>query len=142
MSMTISELAGRAGLTPDTLRYYEKLGLLPSPERTEAGYRVFDEDAVSRLRFIKSAQGLGLRLKDIAQLLEVMDKGHCPCGHTETLLRARLAEVDAEIARLNALRAAMAHTLEACPSDCSDVSCWPCGTGSYERAKEVSCDVC
>jgi DNA-binding transcriptional MerR regulator len=142
MSMRISELAARAGLTPDTLRYYGKVGLLPPPERTEAGYRLFDEDAVARLRFIKTAQRLGLRLKDIAQLLEVMDKGLCPCGHTETLLRARMAEIDEEIARLTTLRGAMAHTLDACPADCADLACWPCGEGSYERVEEVSCDGC
>jgi DNA-binding transcriptional MerR regulator len=130
MTMTISELATRANVTADTLRYYQKIGLLPAPQRSTAGYRLFEEESLDRLRFIKTAQRLGLRLSDIARLLEVMDKGMCPCGHTEDLLRTRLAEVDREIERLTALRAEMANTLEACPADCTDLTCWPCSTSS------------
>jgi DNA-binding transcriptional MerR regulator len=132
MTMTISQLATRAGLTPDTLRYYQKIGLLPPPRRSQAGYRLFDEESLDRLSFIKSAQRVGLKLADIGQLLEVMDNGMCPCGHTERLLHARLAEVDREIARLTALRESMVKTLDSCPADCSDISCWPCGTSSIE----------
>jgi DNA-binding transcriptional MerR regulator len=138
MSMTISKLASQAGVTPDTLRYYQRIGLLPPPERTRAGYRLFDEGSVGRLQFIKTAQGLGLRLKDIGQLLEVMDRGLCPCGHTEHLLEARMAEVDEEIRRLTSLREAMAHTLAACPADCTDLNCWPCGMDSASCREEVS----
>ena len=132
MTMTISELATRAGLTPDTLRYYQKIGLLPPPARSQAGYRLFEDESLDRLNFIKSAQRVGLKLADIGQLLEVMDNGLCPCGHTERLLHSRLDEVDKEIARLTALRAAMVNTLESCPADCSDLSCWPCGTNTIE----------
>jgi DNA-binding transcriptional MerR regulator len=141
-SMTVSKLAARAGVKPDTLRYYQKIGLLPPPRRTESGYRLFDEDSLGRLRFIKTAQSLGLRLKDIGQLLEAMDKGLCPCGHTEQLLKARMAEVDEEIARLTALRNSMAHTLESCPADCTDPSCWPCGSASAESGEEMSACGC
>jgi DNA-binding transcriptional MerR regulator len=136
MSMTISKLASRSGVTSDTLRYYQRIGLLPPPERSRSGYRLFDEASVPRLEFIKTAQSLGLRLKDIGQLLEVMDNGLCPCGHTEQLLQARMAEVDEEIKRLTSLREAMAHTLDDCPADCADTSCWPCGT-FVESGKEV-----
>jgi DNA-binding transcriptional MerR regulator len=136
MSMTISKLASSAGVTPDTLRYYHRIGLLPPPERSQSGYRLFDETSVPRLEFIKTARSLGLRLRDIRQLLEVMDNGLCHCGHTEHLLRVRMAEVDEEIGRLTALREAMAHTLEGCPADCTDASCWPCGA-LVESGKEV-----
>jgi DNA-binding transcriptional MerR regulator len=141
-TMTISKLAGQAGVTPDTLRYYQKIGLLPPPKRTEAGYRLFNEASLGRLSFIKTAQSLGLRLKDIGQLLEVMDKGLCPCGHTEQLLKARMAEVDEEMARLTSLRESMSHTLEACPADCTDPACWPCGSQSAKSRKEVSACGC
>lgn len=130
--MTISELAARAKVTADTLRYYQKIGLLPAPQRSQAGYRLFEEASLERLGFIKSARRLGLRLADIGQLLEVMDNGLCPCGHTEQLLKSRLAEVDEEIARLSSLRRDMLSTLEACPADCADLSCWPCGTMPIE----------
>ena len=136
--MTVSQLAGRAGVSPDTLRYYGKIGLLRPPRRTEAGYRLFDEAARARLAFIKGAQRLSLRHDDVKQLLEVMDKGLCPCGHTDRFLRTRMAEVDAEIARLTALRAAMQNTLESCPGDCSDPACWPCGLDACEGGKGVS----
>jgi DNA-binding transcriptional MerR regulator len=104
MSQTISALAGSLGLRADTLRYYDRLGLLRPSDRTTAGYRLYDDEAAERLRFIKDAQRMGLRLVDIKELLEVRDRGRCPCGHTETLVSQRLVEVEAEIVQLDALR--------------------------------------
>src|SRR5918996_411431 len=98
MSLTVSQVAGRAGVAADTVRYYERVGLLPSPVRSAAGYRQYDKATVERLRLIRAAQRAGLRLRDIGELLQVADQGRCPCGHTETLLRERLAEVEAELA--------------------------------------------
>src|SRR6266542_67290 len=99
MQLTVSALAGQVGLTPDAVRYYERLGLLPPPARSRAGYRLYDQATVDRLRLIKGAQRVGLRLREIGELLEVVDGGQCPCGHTEMLLSQRLAEVDAELIR-------------------------------------------
>jgi DNA-binding transcriptional MerR regulator len=128
MSMTVSELAGQAGLPPDTVRYYLKIGLLPAPERTPAGYRLLDESLVDRLRFIKGAQGVGLRLREIAELLEIMDKGNCPCGHTEMLLQQRLAEVKQEIAKMAHLKGTLTKMLDQYPaSQCFFLNDkWPC----------------
>jgi DNA-binding transcriptional MerR regulator len=109
--LRIGEVAGAAGVTADTIRYYEREGLLPPPERTPSGYRAYDGAAVDRLRFIQGAQRLGLRLGDIRDLLAVRDTGTCPCEPAEDLLTRRLAEVDAEIARLTALRSDMARML-------------------------------
>ncbi|HEV8173626.1 MAG TPA: MerR family transcriptional regulator, partial [Actinoplanes sp.] len=81
--MRVSELAAAAGVAADTIRYYERAGLLPAPPRTASGYRAYDEDAVDRLRFIQGAQRLGLRLRDIADLLAVRDTGVCPCEPAE-----------------------------------------------------------
>jgi DNA-binding transcriptional MerR regulator len=103
-NLTVSGLAALVGVSPDAVRYYERLGLLPRPMRSASGYRRYDTGAVERLRFVKGAQRVGLRLREIGELLEVVDRGQCPCGHTEMLLRERLAEVDAELARLAALR--------------------------------------
>lgn len=97
---TVSALAALAGLSADTVRYYERLGLLPTPPRNAAGYRLYDGPAVERLRFIKGAQRVGLRLREVRELLEVIDRGRCPCSHTQTLLQQRLTQVDAELARL------------------------------------------
>src|SRR6266511_4823851 len=113
--LTVSDLANRVGVSPDAVRYYERLGLLPPPERSAAGYRRYDQRAVERLRLVKGAQRVGLRLREIAELLEVVDRGQCPCGHTEALLSERLAEVDTELARLAALRGELARMLAQAP---------------------------
>jgi DNA-binding transcriptional MerR regulator len=109
--LRVGELADDVGVTADTIRYYERAGLLPPPGRTPSGYRVYDAAAVDRLRFIQGAQRLGLRLGDIRDLLAVRDTGTCPCEPAEDLLTRRMAEVDAEITRLNALRREMAAML-------------------------------
>jgi DNA-binding transcriptional MerR regulator len=104
MAVTISFLADQVGVSTDAVRYYERRGLLLPPPRSDSGYRLYDEEACYRLSFIKSAQHAGLRLDDIKDLLEIMDRGGCPCGHTATLVDRRTAEVDAELTRLRALR--------------------------------------
>src|SRR5215217_7004526 len=92
MALTVSALAGQAGLSADTVRYYERVGLLPEPARSAAGYRLYDQDAVGRLRLIKGAQRAGLRLREIGELLQVADQGQNDSGTTETLLQERLGE--------------------------------------------------
>ncbi|HST66425.1 MAG TPA: MerR family transcriptional regulator [Mycobacteriales bacterium] len=117
--LRVAELAAAVGLSADTVRYYERVGLLPPPARTPAGYRAYDPGAVDRLRFVQGAQRLGLRLKDIKELLTVRDTGVCACEPAEQLLRRRLAELDAEMARLAALRVQMAAMADAIPGpDC------------------------
>jgi len=110
MSLTVSTLGAEVGLSAAAVRYYERLGLLPKPERTAAGYRQYPKEAVERLRFIKSAQRVGLRLREIAELLAICDQGLCPCGHSEALLRARMADVDAQVAELQAVRGELARS--------------------------------
>jgi DNA-binding transcriptional MerR regulator len=117
--LRVAELAAAVGVGAHTVRYYEKAGLLPGPARTPAGYRVYQSDAVDRLRFIQGAQRLGLRLRDIKDLLAIRDTGVCPCEPAEDLLRRRLADLDAEMTRLGALRKQMVTMVEALPSsDC------------------------
>lgn len=137
--MSVSDLARRVGLRGDTIRYYERIGLLPPPARTPAEHRRYDDAAVDRLRFIQGAQRLGLRLREIGELLAVRDTGECPCGPAEVLLRRRVAEIDAELARLSGLRAdlvAMADQLpgSACPDPTPGTWCPP---GTETRGKEV-----
>ena len=117
--LRVAELAAEVGVGADTIRYYEKAGLLPGPARTPAGYRSYETDAVDRLQFIQGAQRLGLKLRDIKDLLAIRDTGVCPCEPAEELLRRRLTDLDAEMARLSALREQMVAMVEALPSqDC------------------------
>ena len=134
--LRVAELAAVVGVRPDTIRYYERAGLLPPPGRTATGYREYEDAAVDRLRFIQGAQRLGLRLADIRTLLTIRDTGTCPCEPAGDLLRRRLAEVDAEISRLTALRAEMAAMADALPAaDCPPPSpgtwCPPPGGGEH-----------
>ena len=117
--LRVGELAEAVGVKADTVRYYERAGLLPAPARTASGYRTYDAAAVDRMRFIQGAQRLGLRLADIQQLLAIRDTGTCPCEPAEELLRRRLAELDAEMARLAALRSEMVAMIDGLPgTDC------------------------
>jgi len=119
--MSVAQLAARVGVRPDTIRYYDRSGLLPPALRTTGDHRRYDEDSVDRLQFIQGAQRLGLRLRDIANLLAVRDTGSCPCEPAEGLLRQRIDEIDAELARLTALRRDLVRMADALPnSDCPD----------------------
>jgi DNA-binding transcriptional MerR regulator len=104
VAQTISVLADSFGVSTDTLRYYERRGLLHPSYRTDAGYRVYDDVAAERLRFIKGAQRMGLPLADIKELLDIRDRGQCPCGHTQVVVNRRLAEVETEMAQLAEVR--------------------------------------
>ena len=128
MTLTVSKLAARVGLTADTIRYYERAGLLPPPDRTQSGYRAYEDDAAERLRFIKGAQRIGLRLQEIKELLDIRDRGLCPCGHTEDLLRRRVSEFEAEITGLQETKADLiAFTKRFNAIECPEgVEPWPC----------------
>lgn len=131
--MTISELADNLGVSTDTLRYYERLGLLHPANRTAAGYRLYDEVATERLRFIRGTQRMGLRLADVKELLDVQDRGRCPCGHTRTLVRRRIAEVNAELKELAALKTRLLE-LKKRNDECIDATTgtWSCAVGIGE----------
>lgn len=113
--LSITQLADRTGFSPDTIRYYERTGLLPAPARTTGDHRRYGDRAVDRLQFIRGAKRLGLRLGDIAELLALRETGRCPCEPAADLLRARLAEIDAEVARLTDLRRQLTAMLTAIP---------------------------
>lgn len=121
--LRVAELAASGGVSPDTVRYYERSGLLAPPPRTASGYRMYPPSAVDRLLFIQGCQRMGLRLTEIAELLAVRDTGVCPCEPAEGLLRRHLTELDAELARLTALREDMMRTLTSLPKgQCPDVA--------------------
>jgi DNA-binding transcriptional MerR regulator len=120
-SMTVAGLARRVGVRPDTVRYYERVGLLPAPPRTAADHRRYDDGAVDLMRFIQGVQRLGLRLADIRELVEMRQSGECPCEPAASVLGRRLAQVDAQIRDLVALREELGRFVERIPAeDCPD----------------------
>ena len=110
--MRIGELAKRAGVTPDTIRYYEREGLLPRPERTPSGYRNYAPQVLDDLAFIKKAQALGLKLSAVREVLEISSGGKPPCAHVRATVSARLAAMEERLRDLRALRATLRETLE------------------------------
>lgn len=103
-SLRIGELARASGYSDRTLRYYEEIGLLRPNARTAAGYRLYAPDAIERLRFVKNAQSLGLRLHDIQRILGITDAGGTPCAHVLSVVDGELAQIRSQLERLEALR--------------------------------------
>jgi len=102
--LRIGQLAERMGLNPRTIRFYEQAGVLPEPDRTGAGYRLYGAEDEARLRFIKAAQRLGLKLGEIKEILAFRDREERPCPYVAELIGARLAEVDQRMRDLRALK--------------------------------------
>lgn len=128
-ALRAGEVAEQAGVNLQTLRYYERRGLLPEPPRSNGGHRQYDADAVTVLRVIKAAQRLGFTLDEVADLLEVGRHHHTrrPAGLNEAA-RAKLAEVEERIADLALIRDTLRAAVDAgCDDlvDCSGSDCCP-----------------
>lgn len=98
--MRIGELAKRLDLNTQTIRYYERLGLLPEPERTESGYRAYAEGDEERIRFIKNARSSGLKLGEIREILAFHERGEAPCSYVAKTIARRAREVEHQITEL------------------------------------------
>jgi DNA-binding transcriptional MerR regulator len=120
----IGELACAAGLPTQTIRFYERRGLLPDPERGANGYRNYDASTITRLHFIGAGQAAGLTLAEIGGIIDLRDDGTVPCTHVAGLVENKLAAVRARIASLTALETELGTLLERSrrldPADCSD----------------------
>jgi MerR family transcriptional regulator, copper efflux regulator len=114
----IGTVATELGVNPRTLRYYESLGLLPRPSRTQGGYRVYDNRTGFRIRFIRKVQGLGLTLKEIQAILEIYDSGKPPCRSFRRLLQAHVRGIDTQIQHLRSLRGDLRDILAGWPDRC------------------------
>jgi MerR family copper efflux transcriptional regulator len=110
-SLLIGEVAKRTGLTAPTIRYYESIGLVKPPARSEAGYRRYSDTTVEELGFIKKAQALGFSLDEIAEILKLSRAGRRPCSHVLDLARRHLSAVDERIQQLQRFRAQLANEI-------------------------------
>lgn len=102
--MLIGELARQAAVKPQTVRYYESLGLLSRAERRPSGYRSYEAKALEELRFIRKAQSLGFSLEDVRQILELARAGRAPCARVLTIAEQHVADLEKRIMQLCELR--------------------------------------
>ncbi len=110
-ALLIGEVSRRTGVAAATIRYYEGLGLLPTPPRTAGGYRRYSESTVEALAFIRKAQALGFSLDEVAEVLKLTRAGQRPCAHVLSLGREHLAAVEARIRQLQTFRDQLAAEL-------------------------------
>ncbi len=107
----IGKVAEKTGLNPKTIRYYEEIGLVPKPERTESRYRLYAPEVIDLLHFIKQAQGFGLRLLEIKEIIAIRQQGKLPCLHVRALLEEKLKDLDRKVVELLTLRDELRHLL-------------------------------
>jgi DNA-binding transcriptional MerR regulator len=112
--MRIGEVATRAGVTVDTVRFYERVGVLPAPARRESGYRDFPPSTVERIRLTRELQAIGFTLAEAVDALAAHDAGGATCESERWRLAAVLTRVDARLAELEALRARIVDAQDAC----------------------------
>ena len=121
--LTIGELAGQSGVNLETIRFYERIGLMPEPSRTEGGHRLYAEPQVRRLAFIRRGRELGFGLDAIRALLELAEPDQRACREVQAIAEAHLIEVRAKIADLARLEAILAATVSRCGSPDTAPAC-------------------
>ena len=120
-SFAIGQLASAAGVGIDTVRYYERSGLLKPATRSTSGYRKYGEGELDRLNFIRRAQHLGFSLGEIGELLAISTRGDVAAMHAAA--KVRLHDIDKRIAELHQMREALANLMSGCPMDGEAADC-------------------
>ncbi len=115
--LTIGRLAAAAGVNFETVRYYERIGLMPSPARTASGHRAYDAAHIRRLAFIRRARELGFSIEQIRALLALAEPSRASCAEVREIARTHLAEVRAKLADLARLEAILSATTAECSGD-------------------------
>ena len=121
--MRIGEVAATVGCNIQTVRYYERRGLLPAPKRTPSGYRNYPSDAVRLIRFIKRAQDLGFTLEEIEALLRLRNGQGRRRGEVRVVAEAKMRDIETKLARLQAMHRALNDLVESCARDRASPSC-------------------
>ncbi len=122
--MRIGELADQVGVNAKTVRYYEEIGVLPRPERLASGYRDYTDDDVERLRFVRTAQRLGLSLSEISEILTLRERGERPCEYVLEVLDRQLADLDRRLSEMAALRQELVDLRDVADRLPSDSGCY------------------
>lgn len=122
-TMLIGKVAGQAGVNVQTLRYYERRGLLEEPERTLSGQRAYPQDAVRRVRFIKRAQELGFSLSEIEELLRLREDTSAACGEVLEATQAKIGDIDRRLRDLRRMKRALVLLASTCTKKGSTRQC-------------------
>ena len=122
-ALTVGKLSKQTGVAVETLRYYERRGLLPPAERTASGYRLFRWDTAQRLRFIRRAQALGFSLDEIAELLSLSDNPSRSAREVKQLTRSKIADIEVRIRDLQRMKRGLAKLDETCSGRGSTQDC-------------------
>ncbi|MAM00528.1 MAG: transcriptional regulator [Alteromonadaceae bacterium] len=117
MSLRRGELAKRTGCNIETIRYYERIGLLPNPPRSENGFRRYEESHVTRLMFIRRARGLGFTLDEVQDLLRLVDGGHYICAQVQELALSHVDEIQRKIEDLRRMEQALKEMAKQCSGE-------------------------
>jgi MerR family mercuric resistance operon transcriptional regulator len=123
MPYRVGEIAQKCNVNKETLRYYERRGLIPKPSRTNAGYRLYPEETVHRLKFIKRMQDLGFSLAEIDKLLGVVDQDDARCSDMYHFVCQKIEEVQEKIRDLERIEHMLLDLKERCPDDQSLYEC-------------------
>jgi MerR family mercuric resistance operon transcriptional regulator len=112
--LTIGQVAQRAGIGIETVRFYEREGLLEEPARRDSGYRQYEDDVVARLRFIKRAKELGFSLKEIKELLALRVDPNTTCAEVRSKAQAKIADIEEKIQTLQRMKKALVKVTKQC----------------------------
>lgn len=123
MNYRIGEIADKCDVNKETLRYYERMGLIPEPSRTSSGYRMYTEDTIQRVRFIKRIQDLDFTLKEIDQLLGVVDRDQARSKNMYEFTSKKLQEIDQKIAGLLRTKSLLKNLQKRCPNSDDIFAC-------------------
>ncbi len=138
--LTTGRLASLTDVNKETIRYYERRGLLSPPPRSYSGYRAYPQEAISIVRFIKGAQALGFSLKEVAELLTLSGDSGADCGDMRDTAMRKLKDIEVKIKSLQSMRTTLKKIIKACPgkgplSKCSIVGSLSCG--SHEKRLQL-----
>jgi len=121
--LTIGDLARRTGVKVETIRYYERIGMLPEPGRTQANYRAYDAAHLARLSFIRRARDLGFHLEQVKALIALSEDACNPCAEVDAIATAHLEEIDRKLADLAALRRELKEVVGQCRNGAAISEC-------------------